>query len=296
LREAEKNAGSAGDRPANLLETMEKQRLKKLLLGDFSGKRIIRSMILIPLLVYISLFFFAIFFSDRLIFQSHPSSYNDSEKILKFASKNGAQISATYLPNAKARYTILYSHGNAEDIGDAQPIFEELRDLGFSIFAYDYQGYGTSQGEPSESNAYDDVEAAYNYLTENLGIQSENIIAYGHSLGGAMAIDLAVKKPVAGLIVESSFTTAFRVMTRISIMPFDKFRSIDKIAAVKCPVLVIHGMQDNTIVAEHGKALFERAGEPKKIILVDGVGHVSARLFAPKRFLAAMQELGLMTK
>jgi fermentation-respiration switch protein FrsA (DUF1100 family) len=105
-----------------------------------------------------------------------------------------------------------------------------------------------------------------------------------------------VKKPVAGLIVESSFTTAFRVMTRISIMPFDKFRSIDKIAAVKCPVLVIHGMQDNTIVAEHGKALFERAGEPKKIILVDGVGHVSARLFAPKRFLAAMQELGLMAK
>jgi alpha-beta hydrolase superfamily lysophospholipase len=275
---------------------MEKRRIKKLLVGEFSGKRILRSIILIPLLIYVSLFFFAIFFSDRLIFQPHSSSYKDTEKILKLTSKNGAQISAVYLPNNKARYTILYSHGNAEDIGDSRPVFEELRDLGFNVFAYDYQGYGTSQGVCSESNAYDDVETAYNYLTENLSIQSENIIAYGHSLGGAMAIDIASKKPVAGLIVESSFTTAFRVMTQISIMPFDKFRSVDKIATVKCPILVIHGMQDNTITAEHGKELFARATEPKQLILVEGAGHVSARLFAPKRFLVAMQELGLMAK
>jgi fermentation-respiration switch protein FrsA (DUF1100 family) len=129
-----------------------------------------------------------------------------------------------------------------------------------------------------------------------LGIQSENIIAYGQSLGGAMAIDIASKKHFAGLIVESSFTTAFRVMTKIPILPFDKFRSIDKIDTVKCPVLVIHGMQDSTIAVEHGKALFARAAQPKQLILVEGVGHVSARLFAPKRFLVAMQELGLMAK
>lgn len=275
---------------------MEKGSVKKLLWGEFSVKRIVRSMLLIPLLIYAALFLFAIFYSDRLIFQPPPSSYKDTEKILKITSKNGAQISAVYLPNDKARYTILYSHGNAEDIGDSQPIFEDLRSMGFNVFAYDYQGYGTSQGEPSESHAYEDVEAAYNYLTDTLGIPGENIIAYGQSLGGAMAIDIASKKHFAGLIIESSFTTAFRVMTRIPILPFDKFRSIDKIDTVKCPVLVIHGMQDGTIAVEHGKALFARAVEPKQMILVDGVGHVSARLFAPKRFLAAMQALGLMAK
>jgi abhydrolase domain-containing protein 17 len=276
------------------LKIMEKRRVKQLLVGDFSGRRIIRSMLFIPLLIYVALFFFGLFFSDRLIFQPHPSSYTDTEKILKLTSKNGAQISAVYLPNASARYTILYSHGNAEDLGDSEPIFEELRTIGFSVFAYDYQGYGTSQGEPSESNAFGDVEAAYNYLTERLGVQGENIISYGHSLGGAMAIDIATKKPVAGLIVESSFTTAFRVLTRIPILPFDKFRSIDKIGKVKCPVLVIHGAQDNMIVPEHGKALFAEAAEPKQLILVDRAGHVSARMFAPKRFVVAMQELGLM--
>jgi abhydrolase domain-containing protein 17 len=271
---------------------VDKGLIKTLLIGDYSVKRIVRSMILIPLLIYVFLFFFALFYSDRLIFQPHPSSYSDTDKILKLTSKNGMQISAVHLPNAKARYTILYSHGNAEDLGDAQPIFENLRDLGFSVFAYDYQGYGTSQGEPSESNAYADVEAAYNYLTEKLDVPAENIIAYGHSLGGAMAIDIAAKKPLGGLIVESSFTTAFRVMTRISILPFDKFRSIDKIATVKCPVLVIHGVQDNTIVVGHGKALFECAVGPKQMILVEQAGHVSARMFAHKRFAAALQELG----
>lgn len=275
---------------------MDKRRIKAIVIGDFSLKRIVRSLILIPLLVYISLFFFALFFSERLIFRPHPSSYKDTDKILKLTSKNGMQISAVYLPNAKAKYTVLYSHGNAEDLGDSQPIFEEIRDLGFGVFAYDYQGYGTSQGEPSESNAYDDVEAAYHYLTVNLCIKAENIISYGHSLGGAVAIDIASKKPFAGLIVESSFTTAFRVMTQISILPFDKFRNIDKIEKVNCPVLIIHGVKDNMIVVGHGKALFERAIEPKQIILVEQAGHVSARMFAPKRFLAAMQALGLVSQ
>lgn len=273
---------------------MQNQRLKRLLVGDFTGRRMIRSLILMPFLIYVGLFFFALFYSDRMIFQPHPSSYRDSEKILKLRSKNGSQISAVYLPNAKARFTILYSHGNAEDLGDAQPIFEELRGLGFSVFAYDYQGYGTSQGEPSEENAYDDVEAAYNYLTETLGVRPENIIAYGHSLGGAMAIEIATRKPVGGLIVESSFTTAFRVLTRISILPFDKFRSIDKIGAVKCPVLVIHGAKDNLIVPDHGKSLFAEAAGPKELIVVEQAGHVSARMFAPKRFLSALQTLGLI--
>src|SRR5439155_21231421 len=136
-------------------------------------------------------------------------------EIVKLISKDGKQISAIFLPNEKAKYTILYSHGNAEDIGDIRPMLDGLKNLGFSVFAYDYQGYGTSQGKPTESNAYADVLAAYEYLTTRLGISSERIISYGHSLGAALAVDLAARKPVAGVIIESAFTTAFRVVTRI---------------------------------------------------------------------------------
>lgn len=274
---------------------MDKRRIKKLLLGDLSVKRVVRSMILIPLLIYVLLFVFALFFSESLIFQPPPSSYQDTEGIIKLPSKDDKQISALYLFNAKAKYTILYSHGNAEDLGDTRPILDNLKNLGFSVFSYDYQGYGTSQGKPSESNAYADVEAAYEYLTVKLGIPTDTIIPYGHSLGAALAIDLASRKPVAGVIIESAFTTAFRVITRIPIVPFDKFHNLEKIQRVKCPVLIIHGTNDRVIAVDHGKRLFESADEPKRMILVEQAGHEDAVTLAPKRFATALQELGFLS-
>jgi abhydrolase domain-containing protein 17 len=274
---------------------MDKRRIKKLLLGDLSVRRVVRSMILIPLFIYVALFFIALFFSDRLIFQPPPASYQDSDAIVKLTTKSGKQISAIHLINEKAKYTILYSHGNAEDIGDLRPVLDGLKNMGFNVFAYDYQGYGTSQGKPSESNAYTDVEAAYEYLTTRLGIPGETIILYGHSLGGALAVDLASRKPVAGVIIESAFTTAFRVITRIPILPFDKFRNIDKIQNLSCPFLIIHGRHDKVISVDHGQKLFACASEPKQMILVDQAGHQDAALLAPKRLVTALQELGFVT-
>lgn len=95
---------------------MDKSRIKKLLIGDFTVKRLFRSLILIPILVYVGLFFYGLFYADSLIFQPPPASYRDTEKIIKLKSGNGS-ISAIFLPNPDARFTILYSHGNAEDIG-----------------------------------------------------------------------------------------------------------------------------------------------------------------------------------
>ncbi|HAX79930.1 MAG TPA: hypothetical protein DCY88_29865 [Cyanobacteria bacterium UBA11372] len=89
-----------------------------------------------------------------MIFLPQPSTYEDTQDIIKLTTANGVSISAIYLPNPKAKYTILYSHGNAEDLGYGLPMLKELRDIGFSVFAYDYQGYGTSRGTPSEANAY----------------------------------------------------------------------------------------------------------------------------------------------
>jgi abhydrolase domain-containing protein 17 len=272
---------------------MDKPSVKRLLLGEFSIKRFFRSMLLIPLLIFFSLFLFALFFSDSLIFQPPPSGYQDSEEFLKLTTKTGKRISAIYLPNEGATHTVLYSHGNAEDLGGMRPVLEEIRRWGFKVLAYDYQGYGTSEGKPSESNAYEDIDAAYEYLTQTLGVAPDRIISYGHSVGAGVAVDLAARKPVAALIVESGFVTAFRVVTRIPILPFDKFKNLAKIGKVNCPVLIAHGRRDEVVSSWHSEKLFTIANEPKRLIMIESAGHNDVMMFTGKRYVEALRELGL---
>ena len=265
---------------------MDKKNIIGLLIGKFSVFRLIRSI----LIIYVLVGLWAFFFSDRLIFLPRPSSYQENQEFVKLQSSDTVQITGVYLALPKAKYTILYSHGNAEDLGEILPRLRDLRDIGFSIFSYDYQGYGTSQGNPSVKNAYQDINAAYEYLTQQLGIPANQIIVYGRSVGGGPSVDLASRQPVAGLVVESSFTTAFRVVTRIPIYPFDKFRNIDKIKDVNCPVLVIHGNYDRVIPFSHGKQLFNTANEPKLSFWVDGAGHIDLLAVAGERYEKVMIE------
>src|SRR5215204_3394339 len=127
--------------------------LKKVLIGKFSWKRVMSSLILIPLFVYLALGIIAYFLADKLIFQPPPAFHGDNDSMLKLAAPNGEKISARFFKNEAAEFTILFSHGNAEDIFGSNRFFEILRDAGFSVFAYDYRGYGASDGVPSEQNA-----------------------------------------------------------------------------------------------------------------------------------------------
>lgn len=244
----------------------------QLLVGNESLKRVIRSIVLIGIGVYLGLFVYARVFGDRIIFQPPPPSYRDTDEVLKLPSGD-LTISAMHLKNPQADYTILFSHGNAEDLGTLRPALEELRRIGFSVFAYDYRGYGTSHGSSSEDTAYQDIDAAYDHLTRVEGVPPNRIIAHGRSLGGAIAIDLASRKPLGGLIVESSFVSAYRVVTRFPIYPFDQFKSISKIGNVRCPILIMHGTRDEVISFWHGSKLFEAANEPKLSYWVEGARH-----------------------
>jgi fermentation-respiration switch protein FrsA (DUF1100 family) len=268
---------------------LAKTTLKRLLLGEFNWQRFVRSTVLIIVLTYVGVGLYAFFFTDRIIFQPPRSEYHDTRATLKLKSPDGVEISATYLQNSRAAYTILYSHGNAEDLATLAPALEDLRAIGFSVFAYDYHGYGTSAGKPREKNAYEDEDAAYDYLVHTLHTPAERIIALGRSLGGAMAIDLAARKPLAGLIVESSFLSALRVVTHFRIFPFDKFRNLDKIQKVRCPVLVIHGRRDEVIPFWHGVRLFELANQPKMNLWVEGAGHNDLSAVAGPRYEQALQ-------
>ncbi len=248
-----------------------------------------RTLLLILAGIYVLILIAAIFFSERLIFLPQPPGYRDSAAVLKLTSSDGAKISATYLANPAAAFTVLFSHGNAEDIGYDAPLLEQIRDAGFSVFAYDYQGYGTSDGKPTEQHAYDDEDAAYNYLVQTMHVPLNRIIAFGRSVGTGPATDLASRRPVAGLILQSPFLSAFRVMTRVSVLPFDRFNNLRKIKKVHCPVLIIHGTLDTVINVSHGKELFAAANEPKRALWVEGANHNDVELVAGNRYANSLR-------
>jgi fermentation-respiration switch protein FrsA (DUF1100 family) len=256
----------------------------------------VRPLIVALVTAYGVLLVIALFFSNRLIFQPQPAGYRDNPSIIKLKSSDGARISATYMENPAARLTILFSHGNAEDIGDIAPLLEQIRDAGFSVLAYDYQGYGTSQGRPSEQHAYDDEDAAYSYLTETLHVQPNNIMVFGRSVGTGPATYLASRRPVAGLILQSPFMSAFRVMTRVSVLPFDRFNNLQRIKAVHCPVLVIHGTQDTVINIYHGKKLFEAANEPKRFLWVEEANHNDVEVVAGSGYVHVLKAFAILVE
>ena len=231
--------------------------------------RLIRSAVIAYFFIIILFYFMA----ERIIFQPQSSSYKDGPDILKIKTETGKQISALYLPNTEAEFVILYSHGNAEDIGDIRFVLERFNQRGFSVFAYDYQGYGTSEGKASESKMYQDIEAAYQYITNQLNMPANRIIVMGRSIGSAAATHLASQHEIGGLILESPLTSAFRVVTHIPMSPIDKFDNLNNIRKINCPVLIIHGTDDKIIPIWHGQKLFKKANEPKFNLWVENAGH-----------------------
>jgi fermentation-respiration switch protein FrsA (DUF1100 family) len=224
-------------------------------------------------LFYILLGAYGWFLSDSAIFFPPAPTYEKSDNILLIDNNDQHQIAAVYLKNATATHTILYSHGNAVDLGGLRKLIRDFYGHGYSVLAYDYSGYGLSNGAPSEQRAYTNSQAAYDYLVNNLDTKPESIIAYGHSLGGAIAADLASKNPVAGLILESTFVSAFRVRTVWPIYPFDKFDTLNKITSVKAPILVMHSMDDPIIPFWHSQTLFSAANKPKMNYWAQDAGH-----------------------
>jgi abhydrolase domain-containing protein 17 len=262
--------------------------LGKLLIGTSLWPRVLRSIVL----VYLGFMAFAWFGADNIIFSPRAASYRDNQQFLNIPVTATEKITALFLINPQATYTVLYSHGQSEDLGDSNTLrmIDRIHKSGFNILAYDYRGHGTSDGSVSEHNAYQDADAAYRYLTEQLKVPPNKIIIYGRSLGGAMAIDLAAKRPVAGLVVESSFTSAFRVIVPFPVLPFEKFNSIAKIATIRCPVLIMHGDADRTIPFSHGQQLYAAAPNPKKYLWVNGAGHTDLEDVAEKDYDVAIRE------
>uniref|UniRef100_A0A671KKJ7 Protein ABHD17B n=1 Tax=Sinocyclocheilus anshuiensis TaxID=1608454 RepID=A0A671KKJ7_9TELE len=218
-------------------------------------------------------------------------------------------------PNA--RYTLLFSHGNAVDLGQMSSFYIGLGSrINCNVFSYDYSGYGASSGKPSEKNLYADVDAAWHALRTRLrrhpgrgicttalhptsttlrrapstihqstcdqyGIRPENVIIYGQSIGTVPSVDLASRYESAAVILHSPLTSGMRVAfpdTKKTYC-FDAFPNIDKISKVTSPVLVIHGTEDEVIDFSHGLALYERCQRPVEPLWVEGAGHNDVELY-----------------
>ncbi|MBN2145727.1 MAG: alpha/beta hydrolase [Candidatus Aureabacteria bacterium] len=248
---------------------MDKNTLQRWLIGDFSLKR----MLTFILFTYCFLLVLGLFFSDQLMFPSPPCSYITLEGGVKIKTEDGHSLYAVHLPNPEARWDLLFFHGNGEDLGDVFPLLDIYRQNGFSVFAVDYRGYGKSTGKPSEKALNNDLKAIHDYLVQNAIVKEDRLVVLGRSIGSGPAVEYAVRYGKAALIIESGFTSAFRVLTQIRILPFDKFENIKKIRKIGCPLLLIHGTKDEVIPFRHGRQLFKAAQEPKSHYWVEGARH-----------------------
>lgn len=196
-----------------------------------------------------------------------------------FETEDKVKLHAWWIRSERARGTVLYCHGNNGNITHRIGVLEQLWRMRLNVFAFDYRGYGRSEGEPSEEGLFRDVRGALDHLSGNLNQSSDSILLFGHSLGGAVAIDGALHRPVAGLVVQSSFTH-IRDMTRALFprLPLhwvarNQFKSIDKVGRLEIPKLFIHGTDDPTVPHRLGRRLFGAAAAPKEWFEVPRAGH-----------------------
>lgn len=203
---------------------------------------------------------------------------------VEFASGDGVRlVSWVIRARGPSGFWLLICHGNAGNLSEAgrPEHYAGLRALGLSLLAFDYRGYGESGGVPTEAGLYLDAEAAYRYLRDELAVPPERIVLFGHSLGSAVAVDLAARVPVAALVLDGALTS---VPDRgQEIYPYfpvrwiagNRFASIEKIGRIRLPKLFLHAEDDEVIPIAHGRRLFAAAPPPKTFVALAG-GHGDA--------------------
>ncbi len=232
--------------------------------------------------IYVGIVLLASLFQGWLIFQPRKRLHGDPAVIglpymdIWLRSSDDVRIHGWYIPSGRQGKTLLFFHGNAGNISHRLDSLAIFHDFGLNILIVDYQGYGNSEGKPSEKALYLDGNAAWNYLTGDLNIPSGDIIVFGRSLGGAVAMELAYRYSPGGIILESSFSDMAEVAAEhFPFLPVrwllrHRFDLSEKIKWIGCPSLVIHSPNDEIIPFRFGERLFTDLPEPKIFIEIEG--------------------------
>ena len=241
------------------------------------------------------------------IFIYHPTTYPRGDwnpdgfevEECEFEAQDGIRLHGWWHASGESDGSdpvLLWCHGNAGNITNRNENMRMLAERGMSFFIFDYRGYGKSEGKPSEQGLYSDAEAAYRYVTGELGVPAERVVIFGRSLGSGVATHLALHEPCAGLILESAFTSvpamARKVVPVLPLWRFvdTEFDNLERGPRLSVPLLSIHGDADGLVPFEQGKAVYEAAPEPKDFYTIPGAGHNDTYLVGGDEYFQCLKD------
>ncbi len=242
-------------------------------------------LLLTGLLLYLGLMGFLYLYQDHLLYlpdvpsrevTATPAQVGLAFEPVTLTADDGVRLDGWFLPREQARATLLFFHGNAGNLSHRLDSLRLFHDLGLAVLIIDYRGYGRSEGKPSEAGIYQDAEAAWRYLTETRQLPPGRILLLGRSFGGAVAGYLASRHPALGVVLESTFTSAPELASRLyPWIPARWLTRVDydtraRLADMRMPVMVIHSRQDDLIPFAQGQALFTEARPPKRFLELNG--------------------------
>jgi fermentation-respiration switch protein FrsA (DUF1100 family) len=229
-------------------------------------------------LFYVKIENFFVFFPQK-AFDFTPQELRITYQDVYFETEDGKRLHGWFFPLEGESPVILFFHGNAGNISHRLDNIDRLLKKGLQVFIFDYRGYGRSEGRPSEKGIYRDGLAAYDYVVRRRGIGPSEVVLFGRSLGAAVAVEVASKRQVKSVILESAFTSS-KDMAK-SMMLFALFspllpahyNNLEKIGRVSVPKLIIHGQADEIVPFRMGRTLFEAANPPKYFLPLKSAGH-----------------------
>lgn len=230
--------------------------------------------------IYLGICLFVYFYQKNLIFfpsktmEEMPEGMSLEE--VYFVTEDNVKLHAWYLDN-QAKKTVLFFHGNAGNLSHRQKQLEVFDELKLNALIFDYREYGKSEGViEKEEDLYVDARASLDYLIQERGMNEEDVIIWGRSLGGALAIDVAQERNVAAVIIESTFFSMDAMASRqfwflpTKLLSKYHFQNDEKINNIDSKILIIHSLEDEVIPFENGKKLFEAANDPKNFLEISG--------------------------
>jgi fermentation-respiration switch protein FrsA (DUF1100 family) len=233
-------------------------------------------------------------FYPQASFDSVPADWHLTNEDVYFDTEDRERLNGWFFPSKNDAPMILFCHGNAGNISHRLDNIRLLTDLNIQVFIFDYRGYGKSSGRPSETGLYKDGLAAYDFLVNKKHLPPERIILFGRSLGAAIAIEIALKRNVAAIILESAFTSSrgmaktlslFKIFA--SILP-PHYNNLEKIARITVPKLIVHGEEDDIVPFSMGKEIYNTAQPPKYFSPIKNAGHNDTYLVGGKKYFETL--------
>ena len=251
---------------------------------------LIMKIVVIVVCIYFMVLLLAYLLQDKLLFFPHKINHdfdynltaNDTELFLK--TPDNQIINCIYATLPQNKNVVLYFHGNGSSLNSWKLVADEIIPQGANLLMIDYRGYGKSTGTISEEGFYTDAETAYQFL-KTKGYGDENIFLYGRSLGSGIAVEMAIRHPVKGMILESPYTSVIDVAKSHRPYLFPglilryKFNSLLKAPSIKIPVLIIHGLKDGTIPVTQGEILAAAINSKKHLLIIENGNHANLSSF-----------------